>query len=198
LYNSFNDIGLSINIAYNEDWNDISLLKLEEQIFRLSNIYCDIILNNDINFSLRLFDDNIRDNIFERPGKGIVCGGGRNVFSVSPDGIIFVCGNFIGCGINNEFVTIGNVNEGIQYNLVKQYINTLENINKKSCKGCLFEKRCYTYCTFANYMSSGSIYDISKNLCEINKVININSDKIFDTLYKKNQSIIERRFLKEC
>jgi uncharacterized protein len=196
IYTTFNGIIISMNIAYNEDWDHESLMILKEQMRLLAIRYCAILEKNK-NFSLSLFDNQIRSNIFGISPHS-ACGGGEYVISIDTDGTVYTCGNFIGCGIEkikNNNVVIGSVHTGINQKLIRQFLESLQTINREDCVQCKFYTRCYTSCPYINYMASGSIYTISSKHCEINKIMVIIADTIIDTLAHTNSGILEQRIL---
>jgi uncharacterized protein len=195
IYNNFSDIVISLNIAYNENWKDEDIIILKRQLQLSGEFYCNIITEKNERFSIRLFDDQIENNIYGIKHSEPKCGGGKNIFTIDTDGTLYTCGNFIACGIEKENVVIGTIYDNIDQNLVQEFQKSLQHIKREECVQCAFYSRCYTYCPFANYMGSGNMLIISEKQCEINKAIVITADNIIDMLYKKNINIVQNRFL---
>jgi radical SAM protein with 4Fe4S-binding SPASM domain len=196
IYTTFNGITISMNIAYNEDWNHESLITLKEQMRLLAVRYCDI-MEKDKHFRLGLLDNQIGSNIFGTLSPS--CGGGESGISFDTDGAIYACGNFIGCGIEkteNNNVVIGTVYTGIDKNLLRQFLESLRTIDTGDCARCEFHTRCHTGCPYVNYMGSGSMYTIAGKHCEINKAMVITADTIIDILVRTNNDILEQRILR--
>jgi uncharacterized protein len=196
IYTTFNGIDISLNIAYNEDWDHESLALFKEQMRLLAIRYC-AIMKKDKNFSMGLIDNQIRHNVVEISSHSS-CGGGEHGIAIDTDGAVYACGNFIGCGIEkteNNNVVIGTVHTGINQNLIRQFIESLSTTNREDCVQCKFYTRCYTSCPYVNYMASGSMYTISSKHCEINKVMIMTADTIIDILARTNNTVLEKRIL---
>jgi radical SAM protein with 4Fe4S-binding SPASM domain len=195
LYSKFSGVSISLNIAYNEDWQQNDLSAFREQIMLLSNVYCKILLEEDRDFSIGLLDEHGK-NAFARIPHGYVgCGGGEGMISIATDGDLYVCGNFIGCGIDKEKVKMGTIYDGIDHSLIKNFHEKLVAIDKNDCTLCQLYHRCYTHCPFVNYMDSGSIYKISNKQCELKKSLIYAADNIIDVLSKHDIDIIKDKFL---
>jgi uncharacterized protein len=197
MYRTFKGVTLSLNIAYNENWDDEALFILKEHMILLAVLYANIITKENNTFSINLFDGQIKRNVDGVDHAFSNCGAGKQLYAFDTDGTIYVCGNFIACGIDKELVTAGNVYDGVNQVSIKKFQDSLFKINRKNCETCSFHKRCYTYCPWVHYLATGDMFEITKKHCEIEKILVITADTIIDNIYKMDKNIFEKRFLKE-
>lgn len=185
---------ISMNIAYNTEWNKKTVLMLENQLQKISTEYLKKIQDN-IDYSINLFDKQIISSILQNVNCQSFCGGGKEAFSVTVDGNILPCGNFTSIGIDEQKITLGTVFSGItdeRINIFQDKIVPLENNN---CKLCNFSNRCRRFCPFVRFMASGSEIEINEIYCTISKTIISVTDKFIEKLYTVDRKSFQQKYL---
>lgn len=191
LYERYNEAKISINIAYNTDWNSENIQMFEREIFKLSDFYCNI-LNQESHFVLNFFDDQVLRNINNNVDFKKACSAGIKTFGVQADGNIMVCGNFIGTKAEDELVVIGDIWKGIKNERIEKFQNEAQKVLDNGCDDCALNKTCYNFCPFANYMSSyNGIASISSHVCDLNKIYIESANNIIMSLSKENYPLLQ-------
>lgn len=169
---------LIVSLNYAGNWTSKEIIELKKQYKRIAILYERMILNQkkfyfspfEIKFASR-----IRGEMYECDK----CHLGMRQVSVSPDGSIFPCVQFV----NRSEYKIGNVFDGID--IYKR--NALYKISSdnKSCEECLLKSRCNNSCSCLNIQTTGMINEISPVLCETEKILINTVDKLGNKLYRK-------------
>jgi uncharacterized protein len=93
------------------------------------------------------------------------CDAGQGRFSLYNDGLIYACPGAI--GIND--LVVGNMNTGIDYNVVKKIYN-VQNENS-SCDNCIAKFVCGGVCMIQSFYDDGTLNHTDKIMCKLNNHI---------------------------
>jgi len=167
---------------------DFSAYWRKEEIDRLPDIYGKV-AEQYISFYLQetphyisLFDSKIAVILrggydeFER------CRMGKGEFAFTPDGRIYPCERLVGIHENKHL--IGNINDGIDDELLSCHIKSGNSINTE-CMSCGLKDFCMHWCGCSNYFSTGYYNRVSPFLCASEKTALQISFNIFKILEEK-------------
>lgn len=174
---------LICTLNYSADWDKASLNKLKKQYQKMAGFYYRHTMAEN-KFYLSPFDVKISSHIQGENYCHERCELGRNQVSVSCDGGIYPCIQFVG----EEKYRIGDVVNGI--NTEKQLVLFAENENEKqSCKDCAVKQRCNHYCACLNKQTTGEIGLVSPIVCAHERTILPIADQVAERLYKKRNGL---------
>ena len=189
----YSPCNISFSIAYNSDWTTKEIKDLKYPLIKISKKYIKMLNKNPL-FSIKLIDKHVSDFIYET-NENSICGAGKEQFSITPEGHIIACSNSVGMKSESIFY-IGNIYSGIKTGLLKEFNSNLQkNINHSDCRKCVYKNRCYTYCPVSNYLASNDSFTISEKMCSLNKILLEVTDNFIKLLYKKNQTLFQKKYL---
>lgn len=181
----------SINIAYNCDWDYLSLLVLRKQLKKLGKLYVRK-LYGDKQFDINLFDRQMRTILKSELLKmNSECTAGRDSFCVTPEGDILACGLCIGMEIEEKF-KLGCLDSYLEDRPLKKFDKTEI---PKLCLKCALKTKCYNYCPVTNYLGGDNFDKPNFKKCKINKILIKESEYILDKLCKKDPEIVKNKYL---
>ena len=93
------------------------------------------------------------------------CGCGNEYVAITPDGDIYPCHQFVG----NEDFLMGNVDEGITRNDIRDEFKSCNVYSKEKCKNCFAKFYCSGGCAANSYNFHGNINDAYDVGCEMQK-----------------------------
>ena len=93
------------------------------------------------------------------------CGAGHEYFAITPEGDIYPCHQFVG----NEDFLMGNVDEGITRNDIRDSFKNCNVYSKEKCKNCFAKFYCSGGCAANSYNFHGNINDAYDVGCEMQK-----------------------------
>ncbi len=166
-----NGITLSINIAYNLEWNKKSLELFKNKAEELLDFYKNRILVNN-SFSIKFIDDRVRRLLYARsmtPAEH--CGAAKNCYTILTNGEIIGCAMLAYSTNNRDEIILGNVIDGIDSKRVQNFRRSLNYINHDECKRCDLYEICMNYCIAFNCIGSGEMINISHSICETEKIV---------------------------
>ncbi len=170
-------------------WTEDTLDALKREYQKIAEFYYEKTLLED-KFYLEPFETKISSHIKGENYCIENCTFGKKQVSVSPDGFIYPCVQFIG---EDAFV-IGHIASGIDE--VKQ--NALFRANqeeKESCIECKIRTRCNHYCGCLNKQTTGHIDRISPVLCAHERMLLSIADRLAHKLFKKrNAMFIQKHY----
>lgn len=190
LYNlGFRYIICSLNYA--ADWSENDMEELERQYKLMADFYYELTLSEE-KFYLSPFEVKISSHINRENYCQERCELGKKQISVSPDGYLYPCVQFVG----EKIYSIGSVGAGIDE--VKR--GTLYRLNEKekdTCESCEVKGRCNHYCGCLNKQATGFIDSVSPVLCAHEKVIIPIADNLAGRLYKKRNAMFIQKHYNE-
>jgi uncharacterized protein len=183
LYRELNIDDISINFAYEQDWDSESLASLVQQVNVLCQIYYNIIVYKKGGFFLNVIDDQIIRTLKANRKLDInYCGAGKVVFSFDDNGKILPCGLLSYIGYDHNDFAIGDFLTGISNEKVTKVRNIFNSILDNTCSTCDFSDRCKYFCPAINLLCKSIDDSRVSNICSINKIIIIETDKLINRL----------------
>lgn len=179
----------SLNFAGN--WTEKDMKVLRKEYEKLSSFYYERTLEED-KFYLSPFEVKISSYINGDSYCSERCELGKKQISISPDGSLFPCVQFVG----DSSYSIGHVDRGID----RERQNSLYNLNeeeKESCRNCAIRKRCNHYCGCMNKQTTGSIDKVSPVLCSHERLLIPIADKLAEKLYKRRNGMFIQKHYNE-
>jgi len=168
---------------YSGAWDDASMMELRRQYKRLAEFYLAHTLAED-KFYLSPFEVKLASHIRGDSYRHERCELGRRQLSVSPDGGIYPCVQFVG---HDEY-RIGDVYNGIDEAKRRAMYNASEE-TKEECKGCNAAPRCNYDCGCLNLQTTGSINHVSPVLCEHERMLIPIADRLAETLFRRRSGM---------
>lgn len=164
------------------DWNKDALEELKTQYLALSDIYIKRTIHGE-RFSLPVLDSKIRRHVMQNTIAPLSCRFGIKQLSVTPDGHVYPCLQFIK---NKEFL-MGHVKEGIDE---KRSNYIIEQGKKESleCQACALKSRCRYNCCCQNMILTGHLDEVSSLTCALEKMTIEAADRAASILFEKKDS----------
>ncbi|WP_368489029.1 radical SAM peptide maturase, CXXX-repeat target family [Clostridium sp. BJN0013] len=188
------------NVVFEDVWKDGDDLIFEEQLKQLADYIIDNKLWNYYNTSL--FDESIGRPYNKEDLNRNNCGAGL-MLSIDPYGNLYPCLRYSDfCMENNEGYTIGNINDGIDFDKVRPFIGvTTKTQSDNECIDCEIAKGC-GWCQGFNYDSSEipTNYKRAKFICKMHKARCRANDYYWDKLretfaIERNHKLDKRNYL---
>lgn len=192
LYDNFTESKITLNIAYNSDWNKNGLSVFYNELIKIGKLYYEILQTT--NYSINIIDSQIFESLNPSNARDNYCGGGKDSFSITVNGDILPCGNFTSTGIGEEKIKIGNIYDGISEQFINKFKMEIVKVNDPDCQTCLFNSRCRRFCPFTRYMAGSKETEISEKFCEISKMLIMATDKIMEDFYNKNPDLFLKKY----
>jgi uncharacterized protein len=174
-----------IGYAHGLDWSDENLLKYEQGMLDVCELYLEMKYNKQY-FRITTFEEETICDIKEVP---FGCGAGRGRFCVDPFGDMFGCSKMCTImGTGKGILPFGNVFQGFSWiNNRKHCLNDSIKPRRK-CQGCDYEKDCGGGCPATNFAETGSVYVSGTDACnlglvwrQINAYMRRRHDEVFGT-----------------
>jgi uncharacterized protein len=185
---------ISVNIAYEQEWDGQALGMLEKEFNKIAQFYIKILTTTDKRFSIKLIDDQLIRTIGNSKPGSANCGAATHVFTIGTNGNIYACGGFSFSGIDEDAITIGNIYDGVNSDLVKKFLSNAFASDDDECRECAFIDKCLSHCPALNWAGSKRMTKVSYRQCEINKIIIGTCDIIIDQLYKNHYDLFREKF----
>ncbi|SDF33627.1 uncharacterized protein SAMN04488542_10957 [Fontibacillus panacisegetis] len=182
----------AFNLLSDDDYKTLTA-----EYYRLIDHFEHLIKENDYVKYSKL---SILNGFMHRINKGYVrslpCGVGRSMYAIDINGDIYPCHRFVS---NKEYI-LGNV-----YTSVSRREAFLEEINvdnHKKCGNCWARNLCIGGCPNENLMSTGSVGEMTENICELTRNIyeklikvylrltNEEKERLFNT--KNNLTVVSK------
>ena len=171
-------------------WTDELLFILAQQYEKIADFYFERTMAGD-KFYFGAFDSKIQSHIKCERNCVNVCHIGRNQFSVSIDGKLYPCVQFI----NDENFCVGDVFDRVDDN--KQIALSKIHTTPPECEGCTLKTRCRHTCGCLNTIETGFVDRISPFQCEHERLVIATADKLAARLYKKkNKTFMNKHYTK--
>ncbi len=176
---------ITTTLDYSAEWNEGHFKEIEKSYKKLAKWYIGKMESNE-RFYLSFFDERIRSRTLKPLQASERCQMGISQFSISPNGELYPCIQFVKTDSLPEFM-IGHVRTGFDA-ACQQHIHRKSEKEKPECAGCQMESRCSKWCSCINYMSTGSIEKASPIVCYNEKILIEIVDKTADILWKKRNN----------
>ena len=176
-------------LNYAAGWTDGDLKELSREYRMLAGLYKELTRAEE-KFYLSPFEVKIASRI---QGDGYCnerCELGKKQLSVSPDGGLYPCVQFVG----DEDYRIGDVWSGIDEKK-REGIYARSEAGKTECMGCVVQKRCNCSCGCLNKQVTGSIDHVPAVLCEHERILMPIADALAEELFReKNGMFIQKHY----
>lgn len=181
----FKYIIVSLNYAGN--WTEKSLKELKGQYQKISLIYENRIMKEE-KFYFSPFEMKLASHIRQNNFECYQCHLAQKQISISHDGKIYPCVQFVKDGISNIEYSIGSVVDGIDINLQNQMYSDSkkQDIN---CIECDYNPRCNNKCSCLSWQLTGELNKITPLLCETERILIPIVDKLGERLFKKGSKM---------
>jgi len=177
------------SLNYSAPWNDFDILELEKQYKILADYYFDLTMAEE-KFYLSPFEVKLSSHINQKTYRHERCELGKKQISISPDGLVYPCVQFVG----DRQYSIGNVTTGIDEEIRETLYNRNEK-EKDTCVDCAIRNRCNHYCGCLNKQSTGSMDKVSPVQCAHERLLIPIADKLGEKLFKKrNAMFIQKHY----
>ena len=168
---------------YDGDWDKTSLAETKKQYRQLAEFYYRHTMAED-KFYFSPFEVKISSHINSRTYCHERCELGQRQLSVSPQGSLYPCVQFVG---EDEYC-IGNVWDGINEDK-RMNLFARNEAEKAGCDICAIRQRCNHYCACLNKQTTGSIDVVSPVLCAHERIVLPIADKVAERLYKNRNAL---------
>ena len=177
---------ITTTLDYSANWSSKDFKILRKSYIKLGKWYEKKMINEE-RFYLSFFDERIRTRTQRPLTEHERCHLGERQFSISPNGDLFPCTQFVQTAGNSAFL-LGDIFKGFD-KLKRNHLTLLSENEKKECTGCSLESRCSRWCSCINYASTGSIEKVSPVLCHNEQILMKIVDKTADKLWKKRNNM---------
>jgi len=171
------------SLNYAGEWDERTIAQLKKQYELLAEFYYDLTLMEE-KFYLSPFEVKIASHIQGDSYCHERCELGRKQISVSPQGKLYPCVQFVG----DDDYCIGDVYSGINEQRRAELYRLNEN-EKLSCINCAISKRCNHFCACLNKQTTGCISKVSPVLCAHERVLMPIADKLAARLFKQRNGL---------
>jgi uncharacterized protein len=171
------------SLNYAGEWESRSLKRLQKEYRRLSDIYERLTLKGK-KFYFSPFEKKFASHIQGKDALCLQCHFGTKQISISPDGDIYPCVQFVQDGISNKDFTLGDVWNGID-SVKQDYLYRLSREENEACDRCGLAHRCEHRCSCLNWQTTGSIDEVSPVLCETERMLIPIVDNLGERLFRK-------------
>lgn len=166
------------SLNYAGKWTSATLKELRSQYERLAVLYEEMTLYQR-KFYFSPFEIKFASHIRNENENCEKCHLGVRQVSVSPDGSIYPCVQFVG----KEEYKVGNVWEGIDSGKRDAWYRV--SMQNSFCSECKIQSRCNNRCSCLNLQTMGKINIVSPFLCETEKILTPIVDRVGERLYRR-------------
>ncbi len=177
---------LLIALNYAAAWTDDAFAVLQGQLEQLAVLYISWTTAGR-KFYLSPFEVKLSSHINRHCFRRERCELARRQISVSPDGHLFPCVQFVKAGPQSRWC-IGHVSTGID-ETARQRLHDEAEQEKIPCRDCAYRERCNHTCGCLNWQSTGSIASVSPALCRYEQMLIPIADRIGRSLYRARDPI---------
>ncbi|NLO47265.1 MAG: radical SAM protein [Clostridiales bacterium] len=179
------------SLNYAADWTKADMRTLKHQYEALSDLYYRKTKAED-KFYFSPFEVKISSHINNKTYCHERCELGLKQLSVSPDGKLYPCVQFVG----DDNFCVGNISDGIDQ-LARERLYRLNEKEKPGCENCAIKTRCNHYCGCLNRQATGSIGEVSPVLCAHERIVLPIADKLAARLYKERSGLFIQKHYNE-
>jgi len=175
------------SLNYAGDWTDAHVKRLKREYQALARWHLGN-YRNERKVYFSPFDKRIATHIFK--GRGVSCRLGKRQISVSADGTLYPCVQFVG----RRDYAIGHIDRGLD-EAKRDAIYCANEAAKAACAGCAMDGRCHNRCGCMNIQTTGTLDNIPVLLCEHERIVFPIADHLANTLYaERNPLFIQRHY----
>jgi uncharacterized protein len=157
-----------IGYAHGLDWSDENLLKYEQGMLDVCELYLEMKYNKQY-FRITTFEEETICGIKE---VSFGCGAGRGRFCVDPWGDLYGCSKMCTImGTGKGILPFGNVFQGFSM-IYNRYHCLNDSIKpRQKCHMCYCSKICAGGCPAINVVETGSLYQASDSSCKLGLIL---------------------------
>jgi uncharacterized protein len=198
LYNISHGGTVSINIANEQDWDSHGCECLRGELRKLGGFYLNVLTKINNAYDLSIFDRQAHVTIGNNSdiNPECNCGTGVGALAILTNGDFYPCTSFSYAENSGDDLVIGNVSSGIDETALLNFRNKIA-IDLNDCSGCDFLKKCFYYCPADNFRITGSMAEIPRSICELNKVVIAETDLFLASLYQTDSSLFWKKYGRE-
>jgi uncharacterized protein len=171
------------SMDYSAPWQDRDLAMLKLQYRRLAAFYHNLTAKEE-KFYLSPFEVKISSRIRRKNARAERCELGKKQISVSPDGTLYPCVQFVG----DIRYKIGSVRDGVDEE-ARQRLYLLNEQEKPECADCAVRERCNHHCACLNKQATGDFRQVSPFLCAHERILLPIADNLANRLYRERSAL---------
>ncbi len=171
---------LLISLNYAAPWGEDDFTVLQGELEKLADLYT-AWTRAGRKFYLSPFEVKLSSHINRHCFRRERCELARRQISVSPDGHLFPCVQFVKAGPQSRWC-IGDVATGINES-ARERLHAEAEAEKAPCRDCAIRERCNHTCGCLNWQSTGSVSSVSPVLCRYERMLIPIADRIGRSLY---------------
>ncbi|GAB4289868.1 MAG: hypothetical protein Kow0090_02790 [Myxococcota bacterium] len=156
----FSKAGFSLD--FTAGYSTAQLAGFHRSLVEYARIYAEKISKGEVAFVVASLEGAAKRTL---PERGLFCGAGVSLFSITSDGSIHPCWRYAGEGKRR----LGDVFKGIDVSNLTFY-ESFDNGKYKKCRGCSFSSRC-ARCLWVSEKMAGGEYEIAEAQCRCNKAL---------------------------
>lgn len=177
---------LLVSLNYAADWTENDFTVLRRELERLASLYISW-TKAGRKFYLSPFEVKLSSHINRHCFRRERCELARRQISVSPEGYLFPCVQFVKAGTQSRWC-IGHVTTGID-EAARQRLHDEAEQEKAPCRDCALRERCNHTCGCLNWQTTGSINSVSPALCRYEQMLIPIADRIGRSLYRHRNPV---------
>lgn len=179
---------------YSAAWNDGAVKEIGRQYRKIADWYYEKTMAEE-KFYFSPFEVKIASHVFPGSCRRDRCELGLRQISVSPDGRLFPCVQFVG----DENYVIGSVGRECRGRgldeAARDMLYQRNAAEKENCRECAVRERCNHYCGCLNRQATGSIDEVAPMLCAHERTVLPIVDHLAERLFKKrNPLFIQKHY----
>lgn len=179
------------SLDYSADWTDTDVARLEKQYRRIAKLY-ERYIREERKFYFSPFEMKLATHIKQDRIECYQCHLGKRQISISPQGDIYPCSQFVKDGVSNTDWRIGNVVEGIDA-AVQEKLYLQSRQAEAACLSCAYLPRCNNKCACQNWQLTGTVNGISPKLCECERVLFPIVDELGAKLFEESRAMFVQK-----
>lgn len=177
---------LIVSLNYAADWREEHWQALERSYRRLAKLYQQW-SSAGSKFYFSPFETKISSHINRECHHHERCELADRQISVDPDGFLFPCVQFTSAGPDSRWC-IGSLKHGVDEQR-RAAIRAESDREKEGCRDCAVARRCNHTCGCLNWQATGSITQVSPNLCRHERTVLPIADRLGAELYRRRDPI---------
>lgn len=175
------------SLNYSADWTDDDVKRLKKQYLIISKMYEKLICREE-KFYFSPFEMKLASHIKQDNQECYQCHLGKNQISISHNGDIYPCVQFVKDGISNTKYKIGDIINGINKERQEELYRESKE-HDEVCSSCVYFNRCNNKCSCLNWQLTGLVNKISPKICECERVLIPIVDSLGKKLFQNKRSM---------
>lgn len=174
------------------EWTPEHLATLKKSYEELADFYVEQARAKK-HFHMTLFDEKLKSHARSPIRLGETCDFGARKISVSPEGKIYPCVQFVSDRGDAAGFCIGNVKSGMTER--REELIAENKSSRPQCEGCAFVGRCSNFCGCLNWQMTGKVTEVPGILCAHEQMLIPIADKVGNTLWnEKNRNFLKKHY----